>query len=43
MFSEVWGIQHQFKLGEMCFMVFSSIILGFIISKEGKLLDIKNI
>ncbi len=31
------------NLEKFVFMVFSSIILGFIISKEGKLLDIKNI
>jgi hypothetical protein len=43
MFLEVHGVRHQFKAKKCTFMVFSTIILGFIISKEGKLPNLKKI
>jgi hypothetical protein len=43
MLLEVEGIHNQFKPKKCVLMVFSIVILGFIVSKKGKLLDLKKI
>jgi len=43
MFSKMQRIWGSMNLDKCVFMVFSRMILGFIVSKEGKLLDPKKI